>query len=45
MKTETIEIRVSSAEKAEIRKAAEAMGLSVSAWVRLRLLHPAEDRK
>lgn len=43
-KDSQLQIRVSTAEKAAIRRAAKRAGLDVSTWVLSRLLPPARDR-
>jgi antitoxin component of RelBE/YafQ-DinJ toxin-antitoxin module len=40
-KSEVVQIRLSAADKADLLRAAEALGLSLSAWIRMVLLTEA----
>jgi uncharacterized protein (DUF1778 family) len=44
-KSDRVEIRVSDREKALMQKAADARGLSLSAWVRMIALDAAKKEK
>jgi hypothetical protein len=40
-KSEVVQIRLSAADKADLLRAADALGLSLSAWIRMVLLTEA----